>query len=95
MQGECSRRAQPAAPDVPAVRAWLCDCRCPECKEGDIDFSNPSFLQLTGLRPDRVKIEWSFTPCAPYINGSIRVRAVHAHSWHGACLSAWGGRRPL
>ena len=69
-------------------RAWLSACRCPECKHGDIDFSDPSFLQLTGLRPDRVKIEWSFTPCAPYIKGSIRVRAAWRLHTSGLA-SAW------
>lgn len=33
--------------------------QCPTCHgQGDLDFSNPSFLELTGLQPDRVTIEW-------------------------------------
>lgn len=47
--------------------------QCPTCKRGDIDFSDPAFLELTGLPPDRVAIEWSFTSCKPLVQGGIKL----------------------
>ena len=37
--------------------------KCPECKEGDLDFSTPAWEEITGHPPDRLRIEWEFTSC--------------------------------
>lgn len=37
--------------------------RCPECKHGDIDFSNTAFQELTGSSPSRLRISWRFVQC--------------------------------
>lgn len=42
---------------LPAPQVYLVD-QCPTCPGRDLDFSNPAFRELTGLSPDRVKIEW-------------------------------------
>lgn len=55
------------------VKVYLVD-QCPTCPGQDLDFSDPAFLELTGLTPDRVKIDWHFAPCGPQISGGIRVR---------------------
>ncbi|PSC75036.1 tRNA pseudouridine synthase mitochondrial-like [Micractinium conductrix] len=47
--------------------------QCPDCARGDVDFSSPSFLELTGLTPDRVKVEWVFTSCRLHVQGGIRL----------------------
>ena len=46
--------------------------RCPGCRYGDIDFSFETFLELSGLPPDRVAIEWDWIPCGPLLSGGIR-----------------------
>lgn len=54
------------------VTVYVMD-QCPECKYGDIDLSVNAFKELSGLSPDRVKVEWSWTSCQPYIQGNIRM----------------------
>lgn len=43
--------------------------RCYECAHGDIDFSNPAFLEMTGHAPHRLNIEWDFVPCPSHLLG--------------------------
>lgn len=54
------------------VVAYVADL-CPECSYGDLDFGMPIWDELTGMTPDRVKIQWKFTSCAPYIEDTIQV----------------------
>ncbi|KAI3429470.1 hypothetical protein D9Q98_005562 [Chlorella vulgaris] len=56
-------------------------CPTSDCKRGNLDFSNQAFLELTGLPPDRVAIEWHFTSCAPYVSGSIRLDPKSVNQW--------------
>lgn len=66
----------PSSPLAPPRR-----CATSDCKQGNLDFSNPAFLELTGLSPDRVKIEWQWTSCAPYIQGNIRLDPKSYNRW--------------
>ncbi|KDD73685.1 hypothetical protein H632_c1928p0, partial [Helicosporidium sp. ATCC 50920] len=46
---------------------------CPECKYGDVDFSIPTYNRMTGLWPNRLKIQWSWNDdCANMITGTIQ-----------------------
>jgi expansin (peptidoglycan-binding protein) len=45
---------------------------CPECKEGDVDFSFAAYKDITGLWPHRLSVEWEFVSCAPEIEGTIK-----------------------
>jgi hypothetical protein len=45
---------------------------CPECKEGDVDFSFPAYKDITGLWPHRLSVEWTWSSCAPEIDGTIK-----------------------
>lgn len=44
---------------------------CPECAEGDVDFSFPAYESLTGLWPHRLQISWEWASCAADIDGTI------------------------
>eukprot|EP00887_Chlorella_sp_A99_P006892 scaffold2.g6892.t1 len=44
---------------------------------GDVDLSVPAFKAVTGLSPDRVKIQWTFTSCSPEISGRIMWQAFY------------------
>ncbi len=37
--------------------------RCPECKEGDVDLSEPAFAQIADVIDGRVPITWKYVPC--------------------------------
>lgn len=67
--------------------------RCDSCGTNGFSTSSPAFLELTGLKPDEVKVEWQYTSCAPYTTGSIRVRRRPAAPNH-TMRSAAGGSRP-
>ncbi|EFN55474.1 hypothetical protein CHLNCDRAFT_133829 [Chlorella variabilis] len=47
--------------------------QCDSCGTNGFSTSSPAFLELTGLKPDEVKVEWQYTSCAPYTTGSIRL----------------------
>lgn len=86
LPGTEARAAHPRCPpcipsvvqhaQVTAARPLARRCATWDCKLGNLDFSNQAFLELTGLSPDRVKIEWQFTSCTPYTAGNIRVRCA-------------------
>ncbi|PSC67798.1 Expansin 1 [Micractinium conductrix] len=46
---------------------------CPECKEGDVDFSIPVYREITGMWPHRLAIQWEWSDCSPQIEGDIIV----------------------
>lgn len=45
---------------------------CPECKEGDVDFSFGAYRDITGMWPHRLNIEWEWASCAPEIEGTMK-----------------------
>ena len=46
--------------------------QCPECKEGDVDFSFGAYKSVTGMWPHRLQIEWEWASCAPEIEGNLK-----------------------
>lgn len=44
--------------------------RCPECPEGDVDFSPSAFEHIAELHLGRVPIQWRYVPCD--VTGPIR-----------------------
>ncbi len=53
--------------------------RCPECKYGDLDMSQPMLFKATGYRTDRLAIKWDFVEC-PEILGGVQVCAKSGSS---------------
>lgn len=55
------------------IKAMIVD-QCPECKEGDVDFSIPAYNELTGLWPHRLQIEWEWLDtCDDLVEGEIHI----------------------
>lgn len=52
------------------VKLYAVD-KCPECAEGDLDMSIPAYKAVTGLWPNRLKIEWEWTDCGGDMTGNI------------------------
>ncbi|EFN56252.1 hypothetical protein CHLNCDRAFT_51929 [Chlorella variabilis] len=46
---------------------------CPECKEGDVDFSIPVYRDITGMWPHRLAIQWEWSDCSSNIEGDIHL----------------------
>ncbi|KAL4448207.1 hypothetical protein ABPG75_005426 [Micractinium tetrahymenae] len=44
---------------------------CPECKEGDVDFSIPVYREITGMWPHRLRVQWEWSDCSAMIDGDI------------------------
>ncbi|KAL4419109.1 hypothetical protein ABPG77_004430 [Micractinium sp. CCAP 211/92] len=44
---------------------------CPECKEGDVDFSIPVYREITGMWPHRLRVQWEWADCSPMVDGNI------------------------
>jgi len=59
--GLCAVVVSTNAPYKP-IRVRVID-KCPECKHGDLDFSDKAYKALTNESPGRVKITWSLIPC--------------------------------
>jgi len=59
--GACAVVVSTSNPYKP-IRVRIID-RCPECKHGDLDFSDKAYKALTNESPGRVKITWSLIPC--------------------------------
>ncbi|PRW44946.1 Expansin 1 [Chlorella sorokiniana] len=47
--------------------------QCPECKEGDVDFSIPAYRDITGMWPHRLAIQWEWSDCSAKLDGPIRM----------------------
>jgi len=59
--GACALVVSTSNPFKP-IRVRIID-QCPECKHGDLDFSDKAFKALTNQSPARVKITWALIPC--------------------------------
>ncbi|KAL4451677.1 hypothetical protein ABPG75_007339 [Micractinium tetrahymenae] len=46
---------------------------CPECKEGDVDFSIPMYRDVTGSWPNRLSVSWQWTDCSDMVQGDIMI----------------------
>ena len=70
-----ARCIDPRCNSTAEVVAVVAD-QCPTeagCVWGDLDFSQPPFLGVSGMPPDRVQVAWNFTSCAPYMTNTIIV----------------------
>lgn len=63
--GACIRATGPGG----EVTVRIVD-RCPECPQGDVDFSPEAFEQIAELAAGRVDITWEWAPCD--VTGPIR-----------------------
>ncbi|KAL6598771.1 hypothetical protein LY90DRAFT_392871 [Neocallimastix californiae] len=59
--GACALVVSTSNPYKP-IRIRVID-QCPECKHGDLDFSDKAYKALTNQSPGRVKITWALIPC--------------------------------
>lgn len=68
---------------------------CPECKYGDVDFSYPAYSSVTGCWPDRLKVEWEWTSCAPDISGTIKYSPKPGSNYFWQAFFLSNSRYPL
>eukprot|EP00833_Pecoramyces_ruminatium_P003213 jgi/Orpsp1_1/1177245/evm.model.c7180000060681.2 len=59
--GACALVVSTSNPYKP-IRIRVID-QCPECKHGDLDFSDKAYKALTNQSPGRIKITWALIPC--------------------------------
>jgi len=59
--GACALVVSTSNPYKP-IRVRIID-QCPECKHGDLDFSDKAYKALTNQSPGRIKITWALIPC--------------------------------
>lgn len=56
------------------------DNRCPECAPGDIDMSDPAFLQIGTYQEGRFPISWKYIPCS-YASMSLFFKEGSSQWW--------------
>lgn len=68
---------------------------CPECSDGDLDFSFPAYRSVTGSWPHRLAIEWRWASCASEIDGTLRFHPKDGIDDHWQAFYLSNSRYPI
>jgi expansin (peptidoglycan-binding protein) len=100
--GLCAVVVSTNAPYKP-IRVRVID-KCPECKHGDLDFSDIAYKALTNKEPGRKKITWALIPCDIDIAGypalvkpgsDVRFQFKHGSTNSWTEIKVYNSRYPI
>ncbi|KDD77108.1 hypothetical protein H632_c17p0, partial [Helicosporidium sp. ATCC 50920] len=69
--------------------------KCPECAEGDLDFSYPAYSLVTGSWPNRLKVSWEWADCSPFVSGDISIYPKDGGSQYWQAFFFANARYPI